>query len=64
MYKKDTFKSEELKMRQDVVATEIKKEIFITQIKNGLGDEILKEPNKERKRLTFWQKIKKMFSYE
>jgi hypothetical protein len=59
-----TLKSEELKMRQDVVATEIKKEIFITQIKNGLGDEILKEPNKERKRLTFWQKIKKMFSYE
>jgi hypothetical protein len=59
-----TLKSEELKMRQDVVATEIKKEIFITQIKNGLGDEILKEPNKERKRLSFWQKIKKMFSYE
>lgn len=59
-----TLKSEELKMRQDVVATEIKKEIFITQIKNGLGDEILKEPNKERKKLTFWQKIKKMFSYE
>lgn len=58
---KDTLKSEELKMRQDIVATEIKKEIFITEIKNGLGEEILKEPNKEQKKLNFWQKIKKMF---
>jgi hypothetical protein len=64
MSRRDTLKSEELKMRQDVVATEIKKEIFITEIKNGLGGEILKEPNKGRKKLTFWQKIKKMFSYE
>jgi len=58
---RDTLKSEELKMRQDIVATEIKKENFITEIKNGLGDEILREPNKEQKKLTFWQKIKKMF---
>ncbi len=35
---RDTLKSEELKMRQDIVATEIKKENFITEIKNGLGD--------------------------
>ena len=49
MSRRDTLKSEELKMRQDVVATEIKKEIFITEIKNGLGGEILKEPNKGRK---------------
>jgi hypothetical protein len=50
-------------MRQDIVATEIKKEIFIQEIKNGLGDEILKEPNKKQKKLTIWQKIKKIFSH-
>ena len=64
MIRQDTFKSEELKMRQDIVATEIKKEIFIQEIKNGLGDEILKEPNRQQKKLTIWQKIKKMFSHE
>lgn len=64
MIRQDTFKSEELKMRQDIVATEIKKEIFIQEIKNGLGDEIIKEPNRQQKKLTIWQKIKKMFSHE
>lgn len=64
MIRQDTFKSEELKMRQDIVATEIKKEIFIQEIKKGLGDEILKEPNRQQKKLTIWQKIKKMFSHE
>lgn len=56
-------KSEERKMLQDMVATEIKKENFIRDITDGLGQEILNEPNKiqVQKKLTFWDKIKKMF---
>ena len=56
-------KDEERKMRQDMVATEIKKENFIREITNGLGEEILVEPNKIhiKKKLTFWDKLKKMF---
>jgi len=56
-------KSEERKMLQDMVATEIKKENFIRNITDGLGQEILNEPNKiqVQKKLTFWDKIKKMF---
>jgi hypothetical protein len=46
-----------------MVATEIKKENFIREITNGLGEEILIEPNKIHieKKLTFWGKIKKLF---
>lgn len=56
-------KDEERKMRQDMVATEIKKENFIRDITNGLGQEILEEPNKIQiqKKLTFWDKLKKLF---
>lgn len=60
---RDLVRTEELKMRQDIVATEIKKEAFIREItENGLGDEILKEPNKVQKKLSFWDKFKKIFS--
>lgn len=55
-------KDETRKMQQDVVATEIKKENFIREITEGLGEEILKEPNKIQKKLGFWDKVKKMFS--
>ena len=56
-------KDEERKMRQDMVATEIKKENFIRDITNGLGQEILEEPNKihVQKKLTVWEKIKRLF---
>lgn len=56
-------KDEERKMRQDMVATEIKKENFIRDITNGLGQEILEEPNKIQiqKKLSFWDKLKKLF---
>jgi hypothetical protein len=60
---RNLFKDEERKMLQDMVATEIKKENFIREITNGLGEEILIEPNKIHigKKLTFWGKIKKLF---
>jgi len=60
---RNLIKDEERKMRQDMVTTEIKKENFISNIINGLGDEILKEPNKVQviKKVTFWDKLKKLF---
>jgi len=55
-------KMEELKMKQDIVATEFKKESFIKEMtEGGLGEKILKEPNKIQKKLGFWDKIKKIF---
>jgi hypothetical protein len=60
---RNLIKDEERKMRQDMVATEIKKENFIRDITNGLGQEILEEPNKihVQKKLTVWEKIKRLF---
>jgi len=60
---RNLIKDEERKMRQDMVATEIKKEIFIREIvENGLGEEILKEPNRVIPKLSFFDKVKKLFS--
>jgi len=60
---RDFIKDEERKMKQDIFATEIKKENFIREITNGLGEEILKEPNKIQviKKPNFWDKLKKLF---
>lgn len=58
---KDLIKNEERKMLQDIVATQIKKENFIREIVGGLGDEIIAEPSKPQKKLSFWGKIKRMF---
>ena len=60
---RNLIKDEERKMLQDMVATEIKKENFIRDINNGLGQEILSEPNKihVQKKLTVWEKIKRLF---
>ena len=41
--------------------TQIKKESYIKEIKDGLGNKIINEPNKIQKKLSFWDKIKKMF---
>lgn len=53
---------EERKMRQDMVATEIKKENFIREILGDLGEEIKKEPNKVTPKIGFFGKIKRLFS--
>ena len=57
-------KHEERKMQQDMLITLSKKNKFISEIKNGLGDEILKEPNKPQKKLTWWDKFKRIFYNE
>ena len=61
---RNLIKDEERKMRQDIVATEIKKENFIRDILDkGLGQEILSEPNTVhvKKKLSFFDKLKLMF---
>lgn len=58
---RDLIKDEMRKMKQDMFTTEIKKENFIKEITNGLGEEIKKEPNKIQKKLSFFDKIKLMF---
>ena len=58
---RDLLRDEERKMKQDLFATEIKKENFIREITEGLGEEILKQPNKIQKKLTFFQKLKRIF---
>ena len=58
---RDLIKDEMRKMKQDIFTTEIKKENFIKEITNGLGEEIKNEPNKIQKKLSFFDKIKLMF---
>lgn len=62
MSSRNFIKDEERKMLQDMVATEIKKENFIREIVGGLGEEIKKEPTKLTPKLSFFGKIKKLFS--
>ena len=61
MKNRDLIKDEVRKIQQDIFNTQIKKEKFISEITNGLGQEILKEPNIVQKKLSFWSKLKKMF---
>lgn len=63
---RNLIKNEERKMLQDVVATEIKKENFIKEIMDGLGEDIKKEPNKihVEKKISFWKRILKSFQWE
>lgn len=56
-----TIKYEERKMEQDAFVTEAKKNKFIHEIKNGLGDLIKKEPNKPIKKVKWYNKLIKMF---
>jgi hypothetical protein len=61
---RNLIKDEERKIRQDMVATEIKKENFIRDILDkGLGEEILTEPNTVHveKKISFFDKLKLMF---
>jgi len=58
---RNLIKDEVRKMQQDFFTTEIKKENFIKEIVNGLGEEIKKEPYKIQKKLSFFDKIKLMF---
>jgi len=56
-------KNEERKLEQDKFVTELKKEKFINDIKGGLGNEIVKQPNTVQKKISFWGKIKKLVGW-
>ncbi len=52
---------ERRKILQDSYITEMRKNKFIEEIKNGLGEEILKTPNSIHKKPNFFDKLKKLF---
>ena len=56
-------KYEERKMRQDMLSTEAKKNKFIRDINNGLGDMIKEEPNKPQKKITWYHKLFKLLGW-
>lgn len=52
---------EKRKILQDTYITEMKKNKFIEEIKNGLGEDILKNPNTVHKKPGLFDKLKKLF---
>lgn len=52
---------EKRKILQDAHITEFRKEKFIDEIKNGMGEKILKEPNTVHRKKGFLYKLKKIF---
>ena len=54
---------EKRKMLQDHMTTEYKKNKFIEEIKSGLGEQILKEPNKLQEKRGFCFKFKKLLGW-
>lgn len=50
---------EKRKILQDSYITEMKKNKFIEEIKSGLGEDILKNPNTVHKKPNFFDKLKK-----
>ena len=54
---------ERRKLLQDQIITENRKNKFIQEINSGLGEKILKEPNKKQKKVTLLQTIKKSLGW-
>lgn len=52
---------EKRRILQDEMVTDMRKNQFINKIKNGLGEEIKKEPNKIQKKPSFIDKLLKIF---
>jgi hypothetical protein len=50
---------EKRKILQDSFVTEMKKNKFIEEIKGGLGEDIVKNPNTVHKKPNFFNKLKK-----
>jgi hypothetical protein len=48
------------RIKQQELSTEVKKDGFINEIKNGLGQLIKEEPNKIQKKVGFWGKLMKI----
>ena len=54
-------KDSERKMAQEIFITEMRKEKFINEIKDGLGEMIKEQPNTIQKKPSFWDKLKALF---
>jgi hypothetical protein len=54
---------EKRKLLQDSMVTELKKDKFITDIKNGLGKKMKKEPNAKYKKPSLLSKIKNLVGW-
>jgi len=54
---------EKRKLLQDSMVTELKKDKFITDIKNGLGKKMKKEPNTKHKKPSLLSKIKNLVGW-
>ena len=54
---------EKRKLLQDNMVTELKKDKFISEIKNGLGEKIKNEPNTIHKKASIISKIKKLIGW-
>ena len=52
---------ERRKILQESFITEMRKNKFIDEISSGLGEKIIKEPNKIHKKPGFFDKLKKIF---
>tara|TARA_B100001287_G_C22359557_1_gene379106 strand:+ start:123 stop:320 length:198 start_codon:yes stop_codon:yes gene_type:complete len=64
MDRKDwVIEQEKRKILQEEMVTEMKKNKFINEIKNGLGEKIKKEPNTVFKKPSLLTKIKKIFGW-
>jgi hypothetical protein len=53
---------EKRKIKQQELVTEVKKDRFIEDIKNGLGEQIKEEPNKTQKKPGFFKRLRKIVS--
>jgi hypothetical protein len=58
---RDKLLIEKHKMLQDIVNTDLKKEKFIKEVLNGLGEEIKQQPNKIHKKPNLLEKLLKIF---
>lgn len=54
---------EKRKLLQEKLISERKKNMFIDEIKNGLGEKILKEPNKVHKKPSLLSRFKKILGW-
>ena len=64
MDRKDwAIEQEKRKILKEEMVTEMKKNKFIDEIKNGLGEKIKKEPNTVFKKPSLLTKIKKIFGW-
>lgn len=54
---------EQRKMLQEQLITEKKKERFIHEIKNGLGEEIISNKPKTKQNTTIWERLKMILGW-